>query len=527
MLSRRSGASSRAAALAIVALASLTHAPRNAAAAVVVPSNFVDEILTTGLNEPNSFAFLPDGRLLVTEQRTGAIRLILGDHSLVGLPAYTVEGVSSNGNERGLQGITVDPRWPSPAYAYVQFNRTGTQEWIVRLTGVGNLTDPTSGNLSFTDPLILINNIRDVSPNHNAGTLRFGPDGYLYSTVGEDELPCASQKVDSLLGKLLRLDVSRLPSGPGGPVPRALLIPPDNPLSGADSNARLVYAYGLRNPWRMHIDPESGTVYVADVGENFDEEVNEIVPGQNYGWPFRQGVTVRTLAGCTEPGGPGGSSYSNPSVILSHTNGYTAILSATIYRPAHGGSSNWPKQYWGNLFAGDYYNSRMQRFVKSDTTWSNPPAVPGQPTSVEWSSGMRWVVDFLVGPDGSLYWLKAANDGFAAGTGMVHRIRFTGTTTAVGLERPATQTLRCAPNPFSGHAQLTAAFSPGASVRVTIVDATGRRVSAAMARETEPGRFTWTWDGRDERGVTSPPGIYLAGFHSGTTTLTTHVLRVR
>src|SRR5262245_21572457 len=279
-----------AATLSTLALTSIAPAPPPASAAVALPTGFVDEQLAIGLAEANSFAFLPDGRLLITEQRTGNIRLMLANNTLVSSPVYTVEGVNSSGNERGLQGIAVDPRWPSPAYVYVQFNRTGTQEWIARVRATGDLSNPTSGNLSFTEPLILIHNIRDAASNHNAGTLRFGIDGMLYSTVGEDAVPCASQRVDSLLGKLLRMDVTRLPAGGGGPVARDLLIPPGNPFSGSD-NAGLVYAMGLRNPWRMHIDPATGTVYVADVGEGATEEVNEIVAGRNYGWPFREGNT--------------------------------------------------------------------------------------------------------------------------------------------------------------------------------------------------------------------------------------------
>src|SRR4029077_12821296 len=110
--------------------------------------------------------------------------------------------------------------------------------------------------------------------------------------------PGPAQQPASLRGKLLRLDVSQLPPGGGGPVARALITPADNPIAGPTANARLLYAYGLLSPWRFVIDKVSGRIILGDVGENVMEEVDEIVPGGNYGWPFREGTTIHTVADC-------------------------------------------------------------------------------------------------------------------------------------------------------------------------------------------------------------------------------------
>jgi glucose/arabinose dehydrogenase len=508
------------------ALASLSFAAA-AHAVPVVPTGFAEEILVTGLDQPNSFAFLPDGRLLFTEQKTGNIRVVLSSFTLVPTPAYTVPDITIDNTERGLQGIAVDPRWPAFPYVYVVYTRVGAQEWIVRLTASGSLTDPLGTNLSLSDPLILIRDIRDLLGNHNGGTLRFGPDEHLYVTLGEDSHACASQQPDSLLGKLLRLDVTRLPAGGGGPVPRALLIPADNPLSGADSNASLVYAYGLRNPWRMHIDSETGTVYVADVGWDNVEEINEVVPGSNYGWPWREGNQPQTtpISGCTDPGG----TYAEPILSLDHeTTNYIAIQTATVYRPVPSGTSNWPMEYWGNLFMGDYYQSRMRRLVKTAGTWGYAPPVAGQPTTEEWSGLMFWAVDFLIGPDGSMYWLKAWDDSFRPSSGMIRRIRWQSGSADVEPTRPvATSGLSSAPNPFARHVELSGAFPSGARVRTVVFDAAGRRVREGVAREAGPGHHVWTWDGHDDHGVPVPAGIYLARFESGSVALTGRVLRVQ
>jgi glucose/arabinose dehydrogenase len=514
-----------AASIAVVALSFVVV--RCPHAAVVVPAGFRDEILLTGLDQPNGFAFLPDGRVLFTEQATGNVRLVLSTFALAPTPAFTVPGVVHDDTERGLQGIAVDPRWPSPAYVYVLYTHADEHEWLLRLTATGDLTDPSSTNLALGDPRVLIDDIRDAYSNHNGGTLRFGPGGYLYASLGEDASPCSSQEPDSLLGKVLRLDVSHVPAGPGGPVPRALLIPPGNPLSGPDSNASLVWAMGLRNPWRMHLDPETGIVYVADVGEDLEEEVDEIVPGGNYGWPFREGSLLHEDPECTEPGGPGGSSYGAPIVTLSHDeDGYHAIETASVYRPVPGGAANWPPEYWGNLFLGDYYLSRMRRLVRSGATWTYADSVAGQPNRLEWSGGMFWAVDFAVGPDGSLYWLKAWDDSFRPSSGMIRRIRYLGATTAVGPARDAGPA-RATPNPFTREVELASAFAPGARVRVTVYDATGRRVRSGLARESESGRYAWTWDGRDPSGGPAPPGLYLARLESGAATRTVRILRVR
>jgi glucose/arabinose dehydrogenase len=212
-----------------------------------VPTQFVEELVVGNLDQPNGMAFAPDGRLFVTEQNTGRIRMIVSGHIATTDPAGTVPGLNP-GTERGLQGIAVDPRWPTFPYVYVLYTHTGSREVLMRLTATGGVTTPTAQNIVLGSPLEIIGDIRDQFDNHNGGCVRFGIDGMLYVSLGEDGDPCSSQQPDSLRGKLLRLDVSQIPPGGGGPVARALITPADNPIQGPTDNARLVYAYGLRNP---------------------------------------------------------------------------------------------------------------------------------------------------------------------------------------------------------------------------------------------------------------------------------------
>ena len=110
-----------------------------ARAVVQVPANFVNETLATGLNEPNSFAFLPDGRLLYTEQRTGNVRLYANGH-ISDTILLTVPELESAAYERGLQGIAVDPGWPARPFVYLYYSRTNGWIRLVRYTASGDLS---------------------------------------------------------------------------------------------------------------------------------------------------------------------------------------------------------------------------------------------------------------------------------------------------------------------------------------------------------------------------------------------------
>jgi len=308
-------------------------------AAVQLPSQFINETVVGGLAEPNSMAFLPDGRLLFTEQRNGKVRMVVNGHIAVTDPMVVVPSLNATGYERGLQGIAVDPRWPASPYVYVFYNRVGGKNRLTRFTAGGDVTDPSGEHVTLGSPLLLLDDVPDNSPNHNSGCLRFGADGRLYLSLGEDEDWCLANDPKALKGKILRLDISRLSASGGGAVPRAMLDPGDNALAVADSNARLVYAYGLRNPWRFHVDGAYGRVYAADVGEDIVEELNEIAPGDYLGWPYREGNTIVQRTNCPEPGGDGSTPYKAPILLLARNPDLTAISEAGVYRHSPTGAS--------------------------------------------------------------------------------------------------------------------------------------------------------------------------------------------
>lgn len=392
---------------------------------VRVPDGFVSETMVTGLEQPNSMAFLPDGRVLFTEQKTARVRMVVNGQLATTDPVLTVDNVETNGYERGLQGIAVDPGWPTRPYVYLYYTHTSRRCFLERYTASGDLADSAGQNVTLADPLRIIDDILDEDPNHQAGCLRFAPDGYLFVSLGEDEDPCAARDSTQLKGALLRIRVDGLPASSPGTVLRELIIPEGNPLSTPDSNARLVWAYGMRNPWRFHIDPQSPAIYLSDVGEEDFEELNEVLPGDYLGWPYREGFRIMPRFSCPEPDGEGATPYKAPIVAMAHNPNLTAIIAAGIYRPVAGAASNWPQSYWGDVFYGEYYSGILRRIKKAGDTWVPAGGAPGQADPESWAGGLISAVDYQIGRDGSLWWLRQFNDVLESRTGSLGRIRAT------------------------------------------------------------------------------------------------------
>lgn len=157
---------------------------------------------------------------------------------------------------------------------------------------------------------------------HTAGTLVFGPDGYLYLSVGEGHMPEAAQSLDSFRGKLLRIDVDSVgDNSTGGPY----AVPPDNPFVGVAGAKPEIFALGLRNPWKLSFDRETGDLWLGDVGADDWEEINRIEPGGNYGWPVMEGPECRE-SGC-DP-----SVFDAPVAAYAHEGTSKSIIGGFVYR---------------------------------------------------------------------------------------------------------------------------------------------------------------------------------------------------
>ena len=230
----------------------------------------------------------------ITNAGDGSGRLfVIEKHGVIAVMSDTTDGaersvfldirdrVHSNGSEQGLLGLAFHPDFAQNGLLYV--NATTAQHTVIsefRATDPGQAADPNSERvlLTFSQPY----------SNHNGGGMAFGPDGYLYIASGDGgsggDPHSFGQDRGSLLGKILRIDVNAKDSD------RAYAIPPDNPFVGNGEGYREeIYAYGLRNPWRIGFDRDTGQLWAADVGQSAVEEVNIIEHGGNYGWSIMEG----------------------------------------------------------------------------------------------------------------------------------------------------------------------------------------------------------------------------------------------
>ncbi|WP_418602100.1 PQQ-dependent sugar dehydrogenase [Mycolicibacterium sp. SCSIO 43805] len=222
---------------------------------------FERAVVVPGLDTPVDFRFLPDGRILVAE-KAGAIKVVengtLRDEPVITLSVNTL-------GERGISGLAVDPDFADNGYLYVSYVSSANRNQLSRLTMVGN----TAGT-----EVVLLQSGQSSAVNHHGGALGFGPDGTLYWGVGDNGNGANSQDLTNIHGKILRLN-------PDGSTPA------DNPaIPGALPQ---IYAYGLRNPFRLTFTPD-GKLLVADVGAASFEELNLITAGGDFGWPGAEGV---------------------------------------------------------------------------------------------------------------------------------------------------------------------------------------------------------------------------------------------
>ncbi len=222
------------------------------------------------------------GRLFVVEQ-DGVIRVFPNRADVRSADVFLDirERVSTDGNEMGLLGLALSPRFASDKTFFVDYTATKLTR---RITRIARFSAGSDGRAASRESEEVVIEIAQPWSNHNGGQVAFGPDGMLYIAMGDGgsagDPQGNGQDRAALLGKILRLDVSKTPYA----------IPADNPFRGNSHGWKEeVWAYGLRNPWRFSFDRESGELWAGDVGQVSWEEIDVIEKGKNYGWDCREG----------------------------------------------------------------------------------------------------------------------------------------------------------------------------------------------------------------------------------------------
>ncbi|HEX2502982.1 MAG TPA: PQQ-dependent sugar dehydrogenase [Miltoncostaeaceae bacterium] len=257
------------------------------------------------------------GRLYVVQQ-SGRIRIF--ERGRLRGTFLDISGLVTAGGEQGLLGLAFHPRYPRNGRFFVYYtNRDGDQRVVEYRRASAARADPGSarGLLTMQDPY----------SNHNGGHLAFGPDGFLYIGTGDGgsggDPEDNGQSRDTLLGKLLRLDVN---SRSGG---RPYAIPPGNPYRSGGGRAE-IYAYGLRNPWRFSFDRERGDLWIGDVGQGALEEIDFRARGTgagvNFGWNAFEGRSAFSGGGPVR-----GRSPVPPVAQYSHSAG-CSVTGGFVYR---------------------------------------------------------------------------------------------------------------------------------------------------------------------------------------------------
>jgi len=303
----------RAIRAAIVLFAVAFIAPL-AAAVQLVP-------VASGLASPVFLANAGDGsdRLFIVEQG-GLIRVVQPGATTASAFLDISQKVIAGG-EQGLLGLAFHPQYASNGRFFVYYTRSGDGGIIV-----AEYRTSANRDVAAATESVLLTIPHPVNANHNGGMLAFGPDDYLYIGVGDggsaNDPPDNAQNLDSLLGKILRIDVDRTASG------MRYSVPADNPFVNAPGRDE-IYAYGLRNPWRFSFDRVTGVLWVGDVGQNAREEVDmPVVRGGNYGWRVYEGSS------CTgnDPALCNPANYRLPLFDYAHDDGRCSITGGFVYR---------------------------------------------------------------------------------------------------------------------------------------------------------------------------------------------------
>lgn len=387
-------------------------------------------------------AHAPDGRIFITEL-DGALKVLQN-----GVVSTVTTVPKASGSEQGLLGITLHPQFASNGRLYIFYtNAAGTLHYLDMLVITAANTVASTTRIMQFDPIL--------NGAHNGGALLF-KDGLLYIAIGESNVPAEAVKLDTYRGKILRLTENGDPA-PGNPYYNE---------TGASRQKRSIWAIGMRNPWKMALDPLSKKIFVINVGGGW-EEVNDVTnpdPAKNYNYGWDQ----RGLSNTEQD-----ANTILPVFAYRHENWGCAITSGVFFNPP---VTNYPAQYRNRFYMTDYCDDWLRSIDAANPT----PAFQEFATE-----GFTRVLGASVGIDGNIYYVNYADQG------SVMRLEYDNTQLPSIVNDPVSQTV---------FVQDTATFtvtSAGAvpftyqwqKNGVNISGATGVRYTIANAALADSGNY--------------------------------------
>ncbi|MEE8332137.1 MAG: PQQ-dependent sugar dehydrogenase [Acidimicrobiia bacterium] len=295
------------------------------------------EVVATGFVRPNYALPLPGTDALLVMAADGTVWRVL-DGAVDPEPYLDLsDTVLDTGIEQGLLGMAFHPQDPSRLFVY--FTDSDEDANLVELQAATAGADATTAQTILT--------VEQPANRHQAGMLTFGPDGYLYLSIGDGgDGGTQGQNPDSVLGTILRIDID-------GGAPYA--IPPDNPFVDG-GGAPEVLVYGLRNPWRISIDLVTELLFIGDVGQDSWEEINvaplDLHP-YNFGWPLTEGAHCFLERGC-DP-----ADFDGPTLEFNHDDG-CSVTGGFVYR------GKAIPEIAGHYFFSDWCGRWVRSFVYAD-----------------------------------------------------------------------------------------------------------------------------------------------------------------
>ena len=411
-------------------------------------------------------------RLFVVE-RAGRVHVFQNDPTVTQRTLFLdiADSVTTQ-TEGGLLDIVFHPQYEVNRHFYVVYTRDNPRRWILaRFT-----TDASDASTALRSSELHIINIPKVNLFHNAGCLEFGPDGYLYVSLGDDGNTVIqnAQNLAVLFGKVLRIDVNNPTGG------KNYGIPPDNPFAGNQQGYREeIWAYGFRNPWRFSFDPPTGRLWSGDVGQETWEEINVILKGRNYGWPRLEGDHCYYPVVCDTAG----LNLAHAVYKYNHNVAPASVTGGVVYR----GPSN--PGLVGKYIWAEFITSQI-----SALTYGFGPPV-NQPLTT-----LFRVSSFGVDKSGELF--------MASFNGAIYRLFES--MTGVRAPAPLAGSIGAvSPNPFQSVATIAFVLEKDARATIEIFDVAGHRVTTLLDRRMERGSHDVSWNGGDDRGSIRASGVYL------------------